>query len=205
MSSRNVQWFETIGWETLVFNVCDVFQKQYMLLATSQLEPCPLTFIRKAKTVHSLYQHEKSRLPLMIQKMDPKSQRPSETQRKKTTNFTKRSVIHCRKCWSDSLSSLTNVPLAVKLHNNEQNQKKRKFAEGFDEFLKQFAEKGIYEDLSSKVAPIFPKIVHPCLTSTNNWSLTNALARRLCLWYQGRLDELLLEAKILQYKLHKTP
>ena len=56
--------------------------------------------------------------------------------------------------------------------------------------------------LSLKVAaPVYPMLeVH------QQWvSYQNPFAQRLQLWCQGCIDELLLKARALKYKLHKTP
>ena len=80
-----------------------------------------------------------------------------------------------------------------------------KFVECFDENLKQFTERGIYEELSIKVTAIIPHLVLPRVKLTNDGSVTKTLARCLQLWCQGCFIGLLLEAEILQYKHRKTP
>ena len=71
--------------------------------------------------------------------------------------------------------------------------------------LKQLAKSGIYEEFSFKVAAVFPHLVLSCVKLTNDGSVTKTLARRLHIWCQGCLDELLLEARAPQYKLRKIP
>ena len=116
----------------------------------------------KSQDIQAVYLHKKPRFLLTIAMMGPLSQRVPEKITEKNEN--NETFWHTLPKNADRIDRIQKEICHWRPNFIIQNKNKagQNLAEGIDEILKKFAERVIYEEISFKVAAIFPYLVLFC-------------------------------------------